>query len=110
MPYSGEIARAGWLCIRPLGPAPIASSSRGREGEEMRKIIAAVVGVLLLLAGAGVAIAHYVIESSFTSQYITLAIAAALFVAGWALLDWGAEVTRRWEGDKPKGSGPKYPS
>jgi len=76
----------------------------------MRKIIAAVVGVLLLLAGAGVAIAHYVIESSFTSQYITLAIGAALLVAGWALLDWGAEVTRRWEGDKPKGGGPKYPS
>jgi hypothetical protein len=89
---------------------PTPPSSRGNEGGEMRKIIATIVGALLLLAGAAVAIAHYVIESSFTSQYITLAIAAALFVAGWALLDWGAEVTRRWEGDKPKGSGPKYPS
>ncbi len=76
----------------------------------MRKVVATIVGAVLLLVGAGVAIAHYVIESSFTSKYITLAIAAALFVGGWALLDWGTEVTRRWEGDKSKGNGPKYPS
>ncbi len=66
----------------------------------MRKVVATIVGIILLLAGAGVAIAHYAIESSFTSKFITLAIAAVLFVAGYALLDWGAGITRRWRGSK----------
>jgi hypothetical protein len=62
------------------------------------KAVATIVGIVLLLAGVGVALAHYLLESSFTSKYITLAIAAILLVAGFALLDWGAEVTRRWGG------------
>jgi hypothetical protein len=74
------------------------------------KVAAAIVGAILLLAGVGVALAHYLLKSSFTSKFITLAIAAALFVAGYALLDWGAEVSRRWGLDKPKGSGPDFPS
>ncbi len=73
------------------------------------KVVATIVGAILLLAGAGVALAHYLLESSFTTKYITLAIAAALFVAGFALLDWGAEVSRRWGLDEWKGNGPKYP-
>ncbi len=73
----------------------------------MLKVIAAVAGAILLLAGVGVAVAHYVVESSDTMKYITLAIAAALLVAGWALLDWGAGVSRRWGANKSKGNDAK---
>jgi uncharacterized membrane protein SirB2 len=73
------------------------------------KVVATVVGTILLLAGVGVVIAHYLLESSLTTKYITVAIAAALGVAGFALLDWGADVSRRWGLDEWKGSGPKRP-
>ena len=69
----------------------------------MLKVVAAIAGAVLLLAGVGVAIAHYLIESSDTVKYMTLAVAAVLFVAGWALFDWGAEVSRRRRADKSKG-------
>jgi hypothetical protein len=73
--------------------------NRGKmKNRRWLKVVATMVGVVLLLAGMGVALAHYLLESSFTSKYITLAIAATLLVAGFALLDWGAEVSRRWGG------------
>jgi heme/copper-type cytochrome/quinol oxidase subunit 3 len=77
----------------------------GSCGGEMLKVVAAIVGALLLLGGVGVGIAHYVLESSDTMKFITLAIAAALLVLGWALLDWGAGVSRRWGGRKSKDDG-----
>ncbi len=67
------------------------------------------VGIVLLLAGVAVAIAHYLLESSPTTKYITVAIAAALAFAGFALLDWGADVSRRWRLDEWKANGPKHP-
>ena len=73
------------------------------------RVTATMVGMILLLAGVGVAIAHYLLESSFTTKYITVAIAAALCAAGFALLDWGADVSRRWGLDEWKGNGPKNP-
>jgi hypothetical protein len=85
---------------------------RGKMKDKRRlKGAATIVGVILLLAGAGVALAHYLLESSLTSKFITLAIAGALFVAGFALLDWGADVSRRWGLDEWKvKKGPKDPS
>jgi uncharacterized membrane protein len=79
------------------------------EGEDMLKMVAAIVGVIFLLAGLGVAVVHYTVESSGTMKFVTLAIAAALLVVGWALLDWGKGVSRRWGADKSKGNGPKSP-
>jgi len=73
------------------------------------KLLATIAGIILLLAGAGVAVVHYLVESSFTMKFVTLAIAAALLVVGWVLLDWGKGVSRRWGADKSKGSGPKDP-
>ena len=73
----------------------------------MLKVVATIVGALLLLGGVGVAIAHYVLESSDTMKFVTLAIAAVLLVLGWGLLDWGAGVSRRWAGHKSKGDGPR---
>lgn len=75
----------------------------------MLKLVAAMVGSILLLAGVGVAVVHYVVESSFTMKFVTLAIAAALLVVGWVLLDWGKGVSRRWGAGRSKGNGPKYP-
>lgn len=66
------------------------------------RTIATVLGILLLVAGVAVAIIHYVVEGDFTQSYITLGIAAVLLFAGYALLDWGAGVSRRWFGDKEK--------
>ncbi len=73
------------------------------------KLVATIAGVILLVAGVGVAILHYVVEGKLTSSYITLAIAAVLLIAGWTLLERGAGVSRRWGVDKDKGKGPKYP-
>jgi hypothetical protein len=75
----------------------------------MLKMAAAVVGAILLLAGVGVGVVHYVVESTDTMKFVTLAIAAALLVAGWALLDWGKGISRRWGADKSKGNGPNSP-
>ncbi len=75
----------------------------------MLKMVAAIVGAILLLAGVGVAVVHYIVESSDTMKFVTLAVAAALLVAGWALLDWGKGVSRRWGAEKSKGNGPKSP-
>lgn len=66
------------------------------------------VGTLLLLAGMAVALVHYLVESSDTMKFVTLAIAAPLLVVGWALLDWSQGISRRWGADESKG-GPKYP-
>ncbi len=44
----------------------------------MARVAVTIVGIVLLLAGVGVAIAHYLLESSLTTKYITVAIAAAL--------------------------------
>lgn len=75
----------------------------------MKKLVATIAGVILLVAGVGVAILHYIVEGKLTSSYITLAIAAVLLIAGWTLLEWGAGVSRRWGADKDRGKGPKYP-
>lgn len=75
----------------------------------MLKRLAAIAGAILLLAGAGVAVVHYLVESSLTMKFVTLAIAAVLLVVGWALLDWGKGVSRRLGADRSKGSGPKDP-
>lgn len=71
------------------------------------KLLATISGAILLVAGVAVAIVHYVVEGSMTNSYITLAIAAVLLFAGWGLLDWGAQITRRWTGSGGKGNGPK---
>jgi len=71
------------------------------------KLAASIVGGILLLGGVAVAFYHYLVESSDTSKFITLAIAAALLVVGWALFDYGTGATRRWRGGKPNGDGPK---
>jgi len=61
----------------------------------VRKAVAAVVGAILLLAGVGVGVAHYLLDSGDTMRFITLAVAAVLLVAGLTLLNWGKEVFRR---------------
>jgi hypothetical protein len=79
------------------------------EGEKMMKLVATIVGAVLLVAGVGVAIVHYVLEGSFANSYITLALAAALLFVGWGLFDWGTGISQRWRGDKENGNGPTYP-
>ena len=73
----------------------------------MPKVFARIMGAVLLLAGVGVAVAHYVIESSTTSKLITLALAAVLLIGGWALFDWGRGISRRWGRDRQRGNGQK---
>ena len=75
----------------------------------MPKSVAAIVGAVLLVAGLGVAIVHYTVNGSAIDSYITLAVAAVLFVTGWALLDWGAGVSRRRGPGEEKRNGPKHP-
>ena len=60
----------------------------------MAKRIATIAGAVLLVAGVGVAILHYVMEGSLTDSYITLAIAAVLLIVGWTLFDRGAGISR----------------
>jgi uncharacterized membrane protein SirB2 len=64
------------------------------------KILAAIIGTILLLAGVIVAILHYLLESSQTMKFVTLAIAAVLLVLGWALVDWSRRLSRRGEDSK----------
>lgn len=61
----------------------------------MAKRIATIAGAVLLVAGVGVAILHYVMEGSLTDSYITLAIAAVLLIIGWTLFDRGTGISRR---------------
>ena len=61
----------------------------------MPKTVAAVFGVIFLLAGLGVAAVHYLVESSNTMKLVTLAVAAVLLVVGLMLLNWGKEAFRR---------------
>ena len=61
----------------------------------MLKTVAAISGIVLLLAGLGVVAVHYLVESSNTMKLVTLAIAAVLLVVGLALINWGKEVFRR---------------
>ena len=72
----------------------------------MLKLVAAIIGVVLLLAGIGAVIVHYTVEGGSVNSYLTLAIAAVMLVAGWALFDWGVGVSRRWGSDDDKGRGP----
>jgi hypothetical protein len=51
----------------------------------------------------GCRLVHYLVESSGTMMFATLAIAAALLVVGWALLDWSQGISRRWGADGSKG-------
>lgn len=71
-------------------------------GEGITKAIATILGAILLLAGVGVAIAHYILDTTGGMKFVTLGIAAVLLVLGWALFDWGRGISRRWGGDKPK--------
>ena len=73
----------------------------------MLKVFARIIGAVVLLAGVGAAVAHYVIESSSTGKFITLALAAVLLVGGWALFDWGMGISRRRGRDWSQGSGQK---
>ena len=66
----------------------------------MQKLFAKIVGAILLAAGVGAVIVHYVVEGHITASFITLAIAVVLLVGGWALFDWGAGVSRRWGAGK----------
>lgn len=68
----------------------------------MMKAAATILGAIFLLAGVGVAIAHYVLDTSGGMKFATLAIAAALLLVGWALFDWGRGISRRWGGHKPE--------
>jgi hypothetical protein len=77
----------------------------GNEGEEMLKTVAAIIGAVLLLAGIGAVIVHYTVEGGSVNSYLTLAIAAVLLVAGWALFDWGLGLSRRWRSDDDKRHG-----
>ncbi|NLO27766.1 MAG: hypothetical protein GX113_06275 [Actinobacteria bacterium] len=61
----------------------------------MAKRVATIAGAILLAAGVGVAILHYVMEGSLTDSYITLAIAAVLLIAGWTLFERGTGISRR---------------
>jgi hypothetical protein len=73
----------------------------------MLKLVAAIIGAVLLLAGVGAVIVHYTIEGGSFNSYLTLAVAAVTLVAGWALFDWGLGVSRRWGSDNDKGHGPR---
>jgi hypothetical protein len=66
----------------------------------MLKFFAAIVGSILLLAGVVVAVLHYLLESSQTMKFVTLAIAAVLLVVGWALVDWSRRLSRGGGEDK----------
>jgi hypothetical protein len=61
----------------------------------MRKLLAKILGVILLLAGVAVGIVHYVVEGNSTQSWLTLAGAALLLVVGWTFFDWGAGISSR---------------
>jgi hypothetical protein len=71
----------------------------------MLKLVSTIIGAVLLLAGIGAVVVHYTVESGTVNSYLTLAIAAVMLVAGWALFDWGLGVSRRWGSDNDKGHG-----
>jgi uncharacterized membrane protein SirB2 len=71
-----------------------------KEAYDLLKMFAAIVGTLLLVAGVAVAILHYLLESSQTMKFVTLAIAAVLLVLGWALVDWSRKLPHRGEDNK----------
>lgn len=73
----------------------------------MPKLFATVAGAILLLAGVGVAVAHYVLESGLTGKLFTLAVAAVLLVGGLALYTWGRGTSRRRGKDWSPGDGQK---
>jgi hypothetical protein len=60
----------------------------------MPKPVAKIVGIVVLIAGVGTAILHYVMEGNIFNSWLTFAIAAVLLAGGWALFDYGR--------DKPK--------
>ena len=55
-------------------------------------------GALILVAGVGLVVAHYVWWGSGTEAFVSVAAAAVTLAVGWGLLDWGAGITRRWRG------------
>jgi hypothetical protein len=61
----------------------------------MSKSVAKIVGIVLLAAGVGIAILHYVMEGNVLNSWLTLGAAAALLIAGWALFDWGSGFSHR---------------
>ena len=61
----------------------------------MLKTVAAISGIVFLLAGLGVVAVHYLVESSNTMKLVTLAVAAVLLVVGLTLINWGKEAFRR---------------
>lgn len=71
----------------------------------MVRLAATVVGAILLVGGVGVAVAHYLMETSGAMKFVTLAIAAVLLVAGLALLNWGRGGSRRSGTDGSEGGG-----
>ncbi len=64
----------------------------------MLKLAATVVGGIVLAVGLGLVIAHYIWWDTGTEAFVSLAVAAVTLVVGWTLLDWGADLTRRWRG------------
>jgi hypothetical protein len=64
----------------------------------MPKSVGKILGIVLLVAGVGTAILHYVLEGEVFNSWLTLGIAAVLLVAGWALYDWGAGISARRRG------------
>jgi hypothetical protein len=73
------------------------------EGGAVPKMLETVVGGVLLAAGVATAIIHYVVEGNDGYSYATLAIAAVLLVAGWALFDRGLGISRRRRADGGQG-------
>jgi hypothetical protein len=72
----------------------------------MLRLIAAIIGAVLLLGGVAAVVVHYTVVGGGVNSFLTLAIAAVMLVAGWALFDWGAGVSRRWGSGNDKGYGP----
>jgi hypothetical protein len=64
----------------------------------MPKSVAKILGIVLMVAGVGTAIVHYMLEGKILTSWLTLGIAAVLLVVGWGLYDWGAGFSARRRG------------
>ena len=62
----------------------------------MQKLLAKIVGAVLLAAGVGAVVVHYTLEGNVTASWASLAVAVVLLLTGWTLFDWGAGVSSRW--------------
>ena len=70
------------------------------------KVLLTIVGALLVFVGLGIGTAYSQTDGWF--RYLTLIVAACVVMGGWALLNRGLGLSRRWEAWKKNHSGDRY--